>query len=318
VIEGIGDDCAVLSSGASDVVTTDVLVENHHFKLKWSNASQLAKRAFAQNFADVYAMGAKGTALVVSLVVSKEALQCQTSFTENDAWIRQFADGLAEIALKNEVAVVGGDLSFGEKVAINITAFGTLEGRKPILRSSANIGDLLAVCGEMGWSAKGFELLQKQKSGQFSEVEQLLVERYLVPEPQYQNALNAAFFGATSMMDISDGLSVDMERLANSSSVGFEVDDLGDFRIRNSPKVLDNQNNAQLSKNIITKEQFYFGGEDHGFLATFPREKGVPNGWEVIGRAVEINPNRSKQIYIPELNSLVDKQWDHFSDQTIY
>lgn len=150
---GPGDDAAVINLSANQfVVTTDSMVEDHDFKLNWSTGFDLGFKAVATNLADVAAMGAKPVALVVSLAVPK-----QTKIS----WLEDFADGLSQALteLAPDAAIVGGDLASSEKVFIAVTAHGDLQARQPILRSGAQIGDLVAVGGTLGKAAAGLALL---------------------------------------------------------------------------------------------------------------------------------------------------------------
>ena len=121
---GNGDDCAVLTApDARYCVSTDVLVEGHHFSTDWSSAQEIGARAAAQNLADVAAMGARPVALVVGLV-----LPLSTSLT----WIQDLARGMARACDRIGAGVVGGDLSAGEGLVIAVTVHGDRGGRSPI------------------------------------------------------------------------------------------------------------------------------------------------------------------------------------------
>ena len=150
---GPGDDAAVIKAiDGSFVVTTDTLVQDHDFKLEWSSGYDLGWKAVASNIADVAAMGAVPTVLVVALVAPGST---------RVSWLEAFADGLREacLALAPGCAVVGGDLASGAQIVISVTAHGSLEGRQPVLRSGAKAGDVLAVAGTLGKAACGLDLL---------------------------------------------------------------------------------------------------------------------------------------------------------------
>ncbi|WP_309232755.1 AIR synthase related protein, partial [Actinotalea sp. JY-7885] len=147
---GPGDDAAVVAApDARVVVSTDVLVEGRHFRREWSSGEDVGRRAAVQNLADVAAMGARPTALVVALVVPPDVPV---------SWVLGLARGLAA-ACGPEVGVVGGDLSGGSEVVVAVTVHGDLEGRAPVLRSGARPGDVVAHAGVRGRSAAGLALL---------------------------------------------------------------------------------------------------------------------------------------------------------------
>ena len=148
---GTGDDCAVVSfTDARTVVSTDVLVEGHHFRTEWSTGRDVGERAAAQNLADAAAMGARPGALVGGLVMPP---------TTPVTWVRDFAQGLAQGCEPCGAGVVGGDLSGGESLVVSVTVLGDLEGRAPVLRSGARPGDLVVHAGALGRSAAGLALL---------------------------------------------------------------------------------------------------------------------------------------------------------------
>ena len=151
-VVGNGDDCAVLAApDGRYVVSTDVLVEGHHFRTDWSGPEQVGRRAAAQNLADAAAMGARSVALVVSLVLPGDTPV---------SWVEGLARGLGEECRKAGAGVVGGDLSAGESIVIAVTVHGDLEGREPVLRSGARAGDLVVHAGDLGLSAAGLALLE--------------------------------------------------------------------------------------------------------------------------------------------------------------
>lgn len=263
---GPGDDAAVLAApDARMVVTTDVLVVDHHFRLEWGGAADVGWRAAAQNLADVAAMGARATGIVVALVLPPET---------EVAWLLALAEGLAA-ACGPEVGVVGGDLSAGERLTVAVTAFGSLDGVAPVLRSGARPGDAVAHSGRLGWAAAGLAALQAGIEDELNEC----VEAFLRPAPPLSDGPAAARAGATSLIDVSDGLLRDADRVASASGVTFDLDgaELVDevvaaaaVRLGTDPRTL-----------ALT------GGEDHGLLATFPAGVALPSGFRVLGRVGE-------------------------------
>src|SRR6476661_3229002 len=159
---GPGDDAAVIATSGSVVATTDAMVRGRDWVDEWSTAADVATKAFTQNVADVAAMGAVPTSLLVTLVADP-----QTPVQ----WAVDFARTLGGLADAAGVAVAGGDLSSAPAgtVMVSITALGDLQGRDPVLRSGARPGDTVAVCGTLGRSAAGLALLQ-QDVGALAEV----------------------------------------------------------------------------------------------------------------------------------------------------
>ncbi len=193
------------------VVSTDVLVEDRHFRRRWSTGYDVGRRAAVQNLADVVSMGARPAALVVSLVMPGDLPV---------DWVTGLARGLADACTPLGAAVVGGDLSGGDQVVVAVTVHGDLEGRDPVLRGGARAGDVVALAGTLGRSAAGLALLDAGRP----DVDDALVAAYLRPDPPLAAGPVAAVAGATAMMDVSDGLLRDAGRVARASGV---VVDLG-------------------------------------------------------------------------------------------
>ena len=272
-IVGPGDDSAVVTApDGRFTVTTDTMVEGHDFKLDWSSAYDLGYKAIASNVADVAAMGAKPTSLVVALI-------CRSN-TEI-SWLESFADGLRDgcQALAPEAAVVGGDLTVADTTVIAVTAHGDLEGREPVLRSGAKPGDIIAVAGTMGRAAAGLALLMSNNKDAISAYDEV-VGFQLRPQPPVQAGIDAAIAGATSMLDISDGLSRDADRIAKASGVTIALhrrDLQGYEAILEEPAMAIGANAFDW---VID------GGEDHSLLATFPRDAKLPRAFKPIGEVL--------------------------------
>src|SRR4051812_17244393 len=145
---GPGDDAALVAVPDGRVVaSTDVLVDGRHFRRDWSTARDIGHRAAAANLADIAAMGAVPTALLVALCTPADL---------DVSWAEELFDGLAEEAGPIGAAVVGGDISASPTLTIAVTALGDLQGRAPILRSGARPGDVVAVAGRIGYAAAGY------------------------------------------------------------------------------------------------------------------------------------------------------------------
>ena len=215
-----GDDAAVVAApDGRFVVTTDVLVEDRHFRRAWSSGEDVGRRAAVQNLADVAAMGARPTSLVVALVIPGDLPV---------SWVEGLARGLAAECAPLGVGVVGGDLSGGPVVVVAVTAHGDLAGLAPVLRSGARPGDVVAHAGVAGWSAAGLALLDAGRP----ELDAVLVDAHRRPVAPLAAGPVAARAGATAMLDVSDGLLRDAGRIARASGVRIDLDG---GRVRRGP-----------------------------------------------------------------------------------
>ena len=290
---GPGDDSAVIASpDGRFVVTTDTLVENHDFRLDWSTGYDLGWKAVASNIADVAAMGAVPTALVVALTAPGH-----TSIS----WLEAFADGLRDACtqLAPGCGVVGGDLAASDQVMISVAAHGSLEGREPVLRSGAQVGDLVAVAGTLGRAAAGLALLQSGNTDAISAYDDWVnIQRR--PNPPIKAGIEAAVAGATSMLDLSDGLAKDATRIAKASQVTIQLDPL---MLQGFEAVLE-----EAARAIEAKEAEWVigGGEDHSLLATFPSDAQIPRAFKVIGVVL---PQGHAPVMLGA-NPLPEKGWD--------
>lgn len=284
---GPGDDSAVVDMPDSSVlVSSDMMIEGPDFRLDWSTPGDVGFKAIASNAADIAAMG--GVVLGYEIAV---AVPADTPFHRLSDLARGFAEGI--LALTPQAGVLGGDLSRAPVMTIAVTVLGSLEGRKPVLRSGARPGDILAVAGEMGLSHQGLEILAGSSADQIPDVAKTsrAVAHHLRPHPPISLGPVAADAGATAMMDISDGLVLDCSRMAAASTVTMVLD-------------VD----AGLDHHALT------GGEDHGLLATFPAGTPLPDGFRRIG-AVTAGPAAvllGNQKLDPSTGG-----WDPFSNRAI-
>lgn len=262
VFVGPGDDAALVRAPKGHVVvSTDLLVEGRHFRRDWVSAYDVGRRAAAQNLSDINAMGGVATALTVGLALPAD-LPAQ--------WVLDLADGIAAEAALVGASVVGGDLTRGNEIVIAVTVLGECEVA-PVLRSGARDGDVLALCGRQGWAAAGLAVL-----GRGFRSPRVLVDAYARPEPPYGAGLIAAKAGATSMIDVSDGLVADVGHLAQDSGVGIDIS-TGAFTLDEPLKAVG----AALGANPM--EFILGGGEDHPLAVTFPAGTALPEGFVAIG-----------------------------------
>ncbi len=303
---GPGDDAAVVEApGSQFVVTTDVLVEDVHFRRDWSSGFEVGVRAAAQNLSDVNAMGASATSVVVAMVLPGDL---------ELSWLEDFASGLAAGLYPTGAGVVGGDLSIGEKLVISVTAHGTLAHR-PLRRNGARPGDTVAIAGNLGQSAAGLAALQAGAvSGALRGLDVPYpftrpVELYRIPEPPLEAGPLAASRGATAMMDLSDGLVRDAGRMAEASGVSI---DLSRYGLQERAEELSAPARAL---GVDPYEWLLFGGEDHGLLVTFPPYVLVTNPFFPVGTVSEYSPElpeRERARVTLDGRPVKGKGFDHF------
>jgi thiamine-monophosphate kinase len=260
---GIGDDAAVLRPPDGPLVATmDMLVEDRHFRRDWSTAFDIGCKAAAQNLADVAAMGASPTALLVGFATPGDLPV---------AWAQDLIRGLVAESSRAGAFLAGGDVSSAEKITLAITALGELAAREPVTRAGALPGDQLALAGRLGQSAAGLALIEAGLTEPGA-----LVSCHRRPRPPYAAGPEAAALGATSMIDISDGLLGDLGHVARASGVRIDVEtaQLADSRLAAAAAALGG---ADWLRWALT------GGEDHALAATFPAQTELGRPWRVIG-----------------------------------
>ncbi len=266
VLVGPGDDAAVLRIRHGHVVvSTDLMVEGRHFRRDWASAEDVGHRAAAQNMSDINAMGGTARHLTIGLAAPAE-LPVQ--------WALDFARGFADECELVGAHVVGGDLTRAEEVVIAVTVLGQI-AQSPVLRSGARPGDVLAIAGRQGWAAGGLAVLARGFRSP-----RVLVEAYRRPQPPYAAGRQAAEAGATSLIDISDGLLAEAGHLASASGVAIDVQSAA-FDLPEPLQAVG----AALGTDPL---QFILGGgDDHALLATFTDVDSVPPGWQVVGACHE-------------------------------
>jgi thiamine-monophosphate kinase len=265
VLVGPGDDAAVLRiKNGHVVVSTDLLVEGRHFRRDWASAADIGHRAAAANLSDINAMGGRAHSLTIGLAAPRDLPV---------SWALEFAQGFAEECALVGASVVGGDLTSADSLVVAVTVLGSCT-QSPVLRSGAEPGDVLALCGRQGWAAGGLAVL-----GRGFRSPRVLVEAYRRPDPPYDAGRVAAEAGATSMIDISDGLLAEARHLAEESGVAIDVR-------RDAFDIAEPLHAVAAATGADPLSFVLGGGEDHSLLATFPSAD-VPDGWTVIGSVTE-------------------------------
>lgn len=271
VLVGPGDDTALLAVRRGAVLaTTDTMVRDRDWRDAWSSGYDVGVKIVTQNLADLASMGGVGTGLLVTLVAPTDLPV---------SWARELTEGIAWAAGRAGVPVVGGDLSSAPPgfVSVSVTALGELGSgvHSPVLRSGARPGDVLAVSGPLGRSGAGWWLLEEGHAGGRDPDALALLEHHRRPLTDLAQGPLAARAGATSMIDVSDGLVRDGDRLARASGVHL---------VLSEPAV---EGLAARLRPAVPREvalaQVLGGGEEHELLATFPSRAEVPPGWVHLG-----------------------------------
>ena len=297
---GIGDDAAVLAVPDGRVVaTTDFLIEGRHFRRDWAGAADVGHKAAARSLADVAAMGAEPSALLVALAAPPDL---------RVSWARELAEGLAAECARAGASVIGGDTARADCVILAVTGLGDLAGRDPVLRSGASPGDLVAVAGPLGYAAAGLALLTTGLTAGITDDPLVapLISGHLRPSPPYDAGPEAAGLGATAMIDVSDGLLADLGHVADASGVRIDLDSAALRPDRRGPD--DPLVTAARAAQIDALDWVLTGGEDHSLAATFPAGTRLPPRWRVIG---SVRPGAG--VVVDGQSRAGARGWDHFA-----
>ena len=290
VLVGPGDDGAVLAVDSPVVTSVDVLVENVHFKLGWSDPADIGRKAIAVNVADLEAMGARATGVVLGFSVPPH-LQLR--------WVREFAGGLRAECAAAGVSLLGGDVTRARDITLGVTVLGGLDGRPPVLRSGARAGDVVALCGRTGWAAAGLVVL-----GRGFRSPRAVVEAQRVPQVPYGQGAVAARAGASAMVDVSDGLVADLGRVAVASGVVVDLQ-------RDAFEVPEPLQAVAAATGVDPYVLLLTGAEDHALAATFAADA-VPEGWRVVGQVLAAGEGLPPQVLVDGAAWSEPGGFDHF------
>ncbi len=269
VVLGPGHDCAVFRVSGDVAVSVDTMVEHVHFRRDWSSPHDVGRKAVASSVADLEAVGARPTAMVMSLSMPADL---------EVAWVSEFEAGVRVECAKAGILLVGGDLSRSRDIVVSCTVMGDMEGRAPVSRAGARPGQVVAIAGRLGWAAAGLAVL-----GRGFRSPRAVVVAHRVPEPPYGQGIVASQAGASAMIDISDGLLGDLGHVARASGVCIDVRTASLDVAEPQRVVAAAIGGGDPLKFILT------GGDDHALAACF-EPSAVPAGWRIIGRVLAGEP----------------------------
>ena len=298
---GIGDDCAILRPrrGEDLLVTTDLSLENVHFRRDWHPPQSVGHRCLARGLSDLAAMGARPESAFLSLALPGNL---------PEAWLDGFLDGLLALAKRCRVPLAGGDtakagMAAGEEglVVADIVLVGSLPTGRSLLRSGARARDIIYVTGALGGSAA--ELKALAASPRTFQQAAVPGHPHLYPEPRL--AVGRKLMQkriATAAIDLSDGLSTDLGHLCAESGLSAEIDE-----------------DSLPVDARATLQQALHGGEDYELLFTARPGTRVPK--QIAGAAVHAigvmqKPRKgTPQIQLRQqgkLEALAPQGWEHF------
>ncbi|MFH1234171.1 MAG: thiamine-phosphate kinase [Candidatus Diapherotrites archaeon] len=292
VVRGIGDDCAVMKIGGKLVVfTVDCLVEGDHFSLDYFLPQEIGMKAIEINASDIYSMGAKPAFALISLILPAGI---------SAVLIENIYKGMKASAKKHGIDIIGGNITHGKKLSIDVAMLGFAEG-KPVYRNGAKPGDFLCVSGPLGGSTAGLNLFLRKKKG-FEKVKKM----HTLPKAQPEKALKIAPF-ASAMEDVSDGLASEARNICKESGCAAII-------FRDLVPVLPEVNAAARALKMDAVDFALYGGEDFELAFTVPRKNiGKVKGF-IVGQIV-----RGKGVFLEEKGKRKKLErfgYDHFIKKT--
>jgi thiamine-monophosphate kinase len=292
---GIGDDCAILrvKPGFELLVTTDLCIENVHFRRAWHPATAVGHRCLTRGLSDIAAMGGEPLACFLSLGLPADLPQ---------AWANGFLRGLLALARRHKVQLAGGDVSSAPQITADIVVTGQVPSGTAILRSGAKPGDRIYVSGALGGSAG---TLKKLLSGKAIKPTKSSPHFYPTPRLEVGDWLRKSHL-ATAMIDISDGTSVDLRHICDESGVAAILI----------------SNKVPIAKSADLELALH-GGEDYELLFTSPKSAKIPS--RIAGVAITyVGEIRNRRDYSSAIQILGDngkvlplpqRGWEHFAGQ---
>ncbi len=300
LIAGPGDDAAVIRTAPAPapylLVTTDILVEESHFKRGWATPEQIGTKAAECNVSDIAAMGGTPSWMFISLVLTREI---------DVQWVRGVYKGIEASCRGHGVIVAGGDTTMGSANTINITLLGFVQERELCLRSHAKVGDLLMVTGPLGASAAGLALLHAAKNPC-----QYLLQKHLAPTCRLEASRKIAPL-ANAMIDISDGLGSEVHHICRQSNTGARID----------AALIPLRDEVKAASDVLGKNPLEFalsGGEDFELLFSIaPGKLAELNQTGLtchqVGRIVEMSEGLTL-VHVGGSTTALPGGYDHFSN----
>ncbi len=272
VLVASGDDAAVLRlpEGQVQIVTTDALVENVHFRLDWTDWASLGHKSLAVNISDVAAMGGLPTVAVVTLGLRGDELVAD---------LEAMYEGMGALAERLGTVVVGGDIvRVPDERLVSVTTLGTAREGTVLLRSGAKPGDAIGVTGTIGASAAGLEILRNPESFAGRTTAERLVRAHLRPEPRVDAGQLLVEHRASAAMDLSDGLGGDLPKILNASRVSGEIE------AERLPVIA-------AVRALFPERWFdlaFRGGEDYELLFTIPEDRWAAMASDAAERGITV------------------------------
>lgn len=258
ILTGIGDDCAILRipPGHEALVTTDLSLEGIHFRREWHSPESVGQRCLTRGLSDIASMGGQPIAEFLSLALPRNLPQ---------KWVDSFLRGLLSLADKFSVTLAGGDTAESPNgILADIVVLGSVPKGKAVLRSGARPGDRIYVSGTLGGSAATLQCMMSSPKRE-PKLNPRDFSRHFFPEPRvalgrFLREKNLA----SSMIDLSDGLSTDLGHICDESQVGAEI------QSESIPLAAI----GKPSQNVSLKAALH-GGEDYELLFTAPRDRKI-------------------------------------------
>lgn len=296
VVVGVGDDAAIVTPGSGELVlTTDALVEGSHFSRSTSSARDIGYKAIVVNVSDVAAMGASPRHALCALTLSDAV---------GAAWVMELFGGMREACDEHALSLVGGNLAHGPGITVAVTVTGEVAPGRAVTRGGARPGDRIAVTGTLGASAAGLRLSTGRTPP--TDEERAAIMRHVRPTARVGEAGVLARVGATAMIDVSDGLALDLSRLCVASGVGAQL------RLAEVP-----------IGPAATLDDALGGGEDYELLVTLADASAVAQARAELDEAFGValteiglmraEPGLSTVDASGAEATLVPTGWDHFA-----
>jgi thiamine-monophosphate kinase len=296
---GIGDDCACIRIPQNHevLVTTDFSLEDVHFRRDLQPAKSIGHRCLLRGLSDIAAMGGEPRAIFLSLAIPPRTPQ---------RWINEFFNGLLDLAKEFKTLLAGGDTSQSPtgKILADIVVLGSVPKGKELLRSGARPGDRIFVTGSLGGHAATLKVLLQSRKNKIAGCD---LEEYFYPEVRLEvGRILREKRLATSMVDISDGLSTDLNHICAESAVGAEID----------AEAIPLARIGKFGEEVDI-EMALHGGEDYELLFTAPPDAHVPGrisnvpiteiGSIVRGRSISLR-------FKNKVRNLRPLGWEHFRE----